>query len=750
MVLSALFIIFADVMRIDIITVLPEMLEGFFNESILARAQKKGLAEIHLHNLRDYTLDKWKRVDDYPYGGSAGMVMQCEPIDRCIAALKAEREYDDVIYVSPDGETFNQKIANEMSMQGNLIILCGHYKGIDQRVRDHLITREISVGDYVLTGGELAAAIISDAVIRLVPGVISDEQSALSDCFQDDILAAPIYTRPADYKGWKVPEILLSGNEAKIRQWEFDQSLSGPAILPPDWVFGPWISANHWNTQKETEKQIELLKKYQFPATVLVLEAWSDEATFYIFNGAKYKEKPDGGPFAVGDFDYSESAYWPNPQEMIEKLHKAGLHLVLWQVPVYKQQGDDEIRNHQNDLDREDAVKHSLCIHNLDGTPYKIPEGHWFPGSMIPDFTNPETCRTWFGKRQYLLDMGVDGFKTDGGEFVCTDEVSFYDGSTGKESRNCYPQQYTKAYTKFLGDNHVLFSRAGYMGQHTTPCHWGGDQQSTNDELRHVLSAGLSAALSGILFWGFDLAGFAGPLPTLDLYRRATMLACFTPIMQWHSEPDGGQFKELMPGGEGNNERSPWNMAAVYNSPEFVTEMRFWHWLRMNLQPYLMATAFRCAAEKVPMMRPLVYEWPRDKAARQVEDEFLLGDAILVAPLLEENQTAREVYLPEGEWYAFFTGKCYHGCQTISTTADMKFPVFIRGGYAVPLHADGMDSLGNPVSQNLNSKLILLVAGAAGKSTFTTNKSVLTCEWKNEKVRVEGTGAETVQIHHFC
>ena len=162
------------------------------------------------------------------------MVMQCEPIDRCIAALKAEHEYDDVIYVSPDGETFNQKIANEMSMQGNLIILCGHYKGIDQRVRDHLITREISVGDYVLTGGELAAAIISDAVIRLVPGVISDEQSALSDCFQDDLLAAPIYTRPADYKGWKVPEILLSGNEAKIRQWEFDQAIERTKRLRPD------------------------------------------------------------------------------------------------------------------------------------------------------------------------------------------------------------------------------------------------------------------------------------------------------------------------------------------------------------------------------------------------------------------------------------------------------------------------------------------------------------------------------------
>jgi tRNA (guanine37-N1)-methyltransferase len=221
-------------MRIDIITVLPEMIEGFVHESILARAEKKGLAEIHLHNLRDYTTDKWRRVDDYPYGGFAGMVMQCEPIDRAITALKSERDYDDVIYVSPDGERFDQKMANDMSLQQNLIILCGHYKGIDQRVRDHLITREISVGDFVLTGGELAAAVIADAVVRLVPGVISDDQSALSDCFQDDLLAAPIYTRPADYKGWKVPDILLSGNEAKIKQWEMDQALERTKRLRPD------------------------------------------------------------------------------------------------------------------------------------------------------------------------------------------------------------------------------------------------------------------------------------------------------------------------------------------------------------------------------------------------------------------------------------------------------------------------------------------------------------------------------------
>ena len=221
-------------MRIDIITVLPEILEGFINESIIARTRKKGLVEIHLHNLRNYSSDKWRRVDDYPYGGFAGMVMQCEPIDRCISALKAEREYDDVIYVSPDGEQFNQRMANEMSMQGNLIILCGHYKGIDQRVRDHLITREISVGDFVLTGGELPAAVITDAIVRLIPGAISDDQSALSDCFQDDLLAAPIYTRPANYKGWTVPEILLSGNEAKIKQWEMDQAIERTQRLRPD------------------------------------------------------------------------------------------------------------------------------------------------------------------------------------------------------------------------------------------------------------------------------------------------------------------------------------------------------------------------------------------------------------------------------------------------------------------------------------------------------------------------------------
>ena len=221
-------------MRIDILTVIPEMIEGFLNVSIVKRAQDKGLAEIHLHNLHDYAHDKRHNVDDESYGGMAGMVMKIQPIEECIEKLKAERDYDEIIFTTPDGEQFNQSMANQLSMKGNLIILCGHFKGVDQRVRDHFITKEISIGDYVLTGGELAAAIITDAIVRIIPGAISDEQSALSDCFQDNLLSAPIYTRPADYKGWKVPDILLSGNEAKIKDWELQQSYERTEHLRPD------------------------------------------------------------------------------------------------------------------------------------------------------------------------------------------------------------------------------------------------------------------------------------------------------------------------------------------------------------------------------------------------------------------------------------------------------------------------------------------------------------------------------------
>ena len=221
-------------MRIDILTVLPEMLESPLGCSILKRAQDKGLAEIVVHNLRDYSTNKHRKVDDYPFGGEAGMVMQIETIDRAIAHLKSQRNYDEVIFTSPDGEVFDQPMANSLSMLDNIIILAGHYKGIDYRIREHLITKEISIGDYGLTGGELPAASIADAIVRLIPGAIGDEQSALSDSFQDNLLAPPVYTRPADYNGWKVPEILLSGHQAKIDEWKHEQALERTRLLRPD------------------------------------------------------------------------------------------------------------------------------------------------------------------------------------------------------------------------------------------------------------------------------------------------------------------------------------------------------------------------------------------------------------------------------------------------------------------------------------------------------------------------------------
>ena len=221
-------------MRIDILTVMPEMLDSPLNCSILKRAQDKGLVEIVVHNLRDYSLNKHRKVDDYPFGGEAGMVMQIEPVDRCISALQQQRTYDDIIFTTPDGEQFSQPIANQLSLAENLMILCGHYKGIDYRIREHFVTRELSIGDYVLTGGEIPAAVIADAVVRLIPGAIGDEQSALSDSFQDNLLAPPVYTRPAEYRGWRVPDVLLSGNLAKIDEWKHNQSIERTMRLRPD------------------------------------------------------------------------------------------------------------------------------------------------------------------------------------------------------------------------------------------------------------------------------------------------------------------------------------------------------------------------------------------------------------------------------------------------------------------------------------------------------------------------------------
>nr|MCR4833178.1 glycosyl hydrolase [Butyrivibrio sp.] len=309
----------------------------------------------------------------------------------------------------------------------------------------------------------------------------------------------------------------------------------------------------------------------------------------------------------------------------------------------------------------------------------RIPEGNWFAGSLVPDFSNPETKKSWFSKRKYLLDMGIDGFKTDGGEFIYEDDVISFDQKSGKELKNSYCQEYINSYYEAIGKDHVLFSRAGYTGAQRTPILWAGDHQSTYEELKNVYTAAISAACSGIIFWGFDIGGFAGPLPSMDLYLKATQFACFCPIMQWHSEPDGGQFKDLLPSAEGNNERSPWNIAESYKAPEFIDEIRKWHHLRMKLLPYIYKEAKKAAENGMPLMKALFIENPTDRSSYEWEDEYYFGDDLLIAPLLEKDMDRRQVYLPEGEWTGLFSQKEYDGGQIVDSVLE-EYPVFIKRG----------------------------------------------------------------------
>lgn len=438
--------------------------------------------------------------------------------------------------------------------------------------------------------------------------------------------------------------------------------LTGEPVLPPDWVFGPWISANHWDSREKLERAVAQAEEHGFPVSVAVVEAWSDEATFYRFRS---------------------DTLWPEPAEMIARLHEKGIRLILWQIPVYKQLEPHEKPNAQLERDWDEAVRRGLCVKNADGTPYRIPEGHWFAGSLVPDFTNPETVESWFSRREYLTELGVDGFKTDGGEFILSDGARFFDGTDGAEGRNLYPQMYTGAYTEHLKPGQALFSRAGYVGAHTTPILWAGDQVSTFDELRSQLNAGLSASASGVIFWGFDIGGFAGELPSPELYLRATQLACFAPIMQWHSEPDGGQFKLLQPGMEGNNERSPWNIERAFGMTGYTEQVRRWHLLRMELLPYIRAEAAKCVESGRPLMRPMAYAFPGDARCVGIDDEYMFGDALLVAPVLSEGVSEREVYLPGGEWRDLYTGERLPGGRAYTRNCADAIPVFVRSGYSV-------------------------------------------------------------------
>ena len=413
---------------------------------------------------------------------------------------------------------------------------------------------------------------------------------------------------------------------------------TGEPALPPEWAFGLWISANGWNNDAEVDEQLRQMALHDYPAAVMVLEAWSDESTFYRWSNA-----------------------WPDAAATVRKIRDAGLHLVLWQIPVLKALKDspdqDSVRK-----DREEAIRRGLVVRHQDGTPYVIPE-RWFEGSLLPDFTNPETCAWWFEKRDHLLDIGVEGFKTDGGEFLFGSDVCLSDGTRGAAAHNLYPMHYERAYHDWMrrrGVEGVLFSRAGYAGAQTVPIHWAGDQLSTWPELRAQLNAGLSAGLSGVLFWSFDIGGFAGELPEAELYLRATAMGCFSPVMQWHAEPRNGQFYATHDAAF-NNDRSPWNLAAKLNDPALLDIACGFARLREQLRPYLWAEAQHCVQAGRPMMAHLCLDYPEDAAALSCHDAYMLGRKYLVAPVVEAQAVGRTVYLPKGMWKHFFTGEVFAG-----------------------------------------------------------------------------------------
>ena len=485
--------------------------------------------------------------------------------------------------------------------------------------------------------------------------------------------------------------------------------MTGEPVLPPDWAFGPWVSANRWKNQKDVEEQLDKIEASGYPATSLVIEAWSDEATFYLWNGAEYDLKDGGEAFSASDLRFREP--WPNPQAMIDRMHRMGIKLILWQIPALKQLEEGELCP-QHDRDDAFALAEGYVVLNADGTAYRIPR-QWFIGAHVPDFTVPELCSWWMEKRRYLLEMGVDGFKTDGGEFMHDMTTRFHNGQSGVTMRNRYVADYEAAYTRAIGKDRTLFSRAGYLGAQTTPIHWAGDQVSSFEEMRAVLGAGLSLGLSGVPFWSFDIGGFAGPLPSAELYLRSTAMAAFVPVMQWHSEPLGGQFGGFDTGLV--NDRSPWNIALHAEDESVERVARFYARLRMNLLPELLRQAQIAVKSRLPMMRHLVLDYPGDAKAQTCHDEFMLGD-LLIAPVLHEGATGRDVYLPDGQWYSLLTRETIAGGQTLFVKADRdEIPVFLRTPGAVVLNLPESLLLGGDVGnsvERLNTPVIA-VSGRA-------------------------------------
>jgi len=448
--------------------------------------------------------------------------------------------------------------------------------------------------------------------------------------------------------------------------------LTGAAAVPPAWAFEPWMSSNSWNSQARVMSEVDRTLAEDVPAGVVVIEAWSDEATFYIFNDAEYEPKPGGEPHELADFRFA--GRWPDPQAFVDHCHAHGLRVVLWQIPVHKQVTE---RHAQHDADGAHMLDRGLAILEADGAPYRN-KGWWFTDALIADFSNPETREWWFAKRRYLFDeLGIDGMKTDGGEHLWGRDLRAHDGRRGLELFNTYANDYVGAYHEFVqqathGDG-VTFSRAGYTGAQRYPIHWAGDEDSNWNAYRASVKAGLSAGVSGVSLWSWDIGGFSGEIPPVELYLRSTAMATFSPIMQYHSEGHGASD---------NRDRTPWNIAERHGDARALSVYRDYAQLRMRLRDYLHEEAAAAAATGVPLMRYPALEFPEwhDFLAAD-EYAYLLGRDLLVAPVTEKGCATREVRLPPGKWVDLWSGSEHDGGRSFHAAAPLEvIPVFVRSG----------------------------------------------------------------------
>ncbi|MDR1449600.1 MAG: glycoside hydrolase family 31 [Propionibacteriaceae bacterium] len=465
---------------------------------------------------------------------------------------------------------------------------------------------------------------------------------------------------------------LYAGSPTEVLDQFLDQA--GRARQLPDWVFKLWASSNEWNTQAEVERQVALHLKHGLLLGNLVIEAWSDEQTYTCFRDAQYDVHPDGAPHRLADFSFPPDGAWPDPKGMVDRLHQKGIKVHLWQIPLLK------ARPHpvgQAKADAAAAIEAGVLIRQRgpDGRlrPYRN-RGWWFPLSLMPDLTDPDAARWWTERRRYLVEeVGVDGFKTDGGEHAWGADLVYLDGQSGAVKNNAYPVAYAQAYGDLLescGKAPVTFSRAGHVGSQAHGAFWAGDEDSTWQAFRWSMLAGLNAAACGVVYWGWDIAGFSGPVPEAELYVRAMAASAFVPIMQYHSE-----FNCHRPP---CRDRTPWNVAAQTGDQAVMAEVRQIVELRERLLPYLAAQARLAVETSRPLMRPLFFDHPRDPAVWEQPIQWQLGDHILVAPVTSPGVESWPVYLPAGDWVEAWTGRPISGGVLVqAVTARHQTPAWV-------------------------------------------------------------------------